>query len=495
MESSREKSATVISYRPDIRAEEYQIWADCTIQVNCWNAVILVSSNFSNRGNFAFVYQATRMSTTPTTATAELQASDGSQSYSGWLWQRWRRKRKRDRARNLAIVRFRLTREGWHFLFVLLFIFVGAVIREINLLILLAGTMIGLLNLQWRFNTKTLQGLKVRRRLPLRTMVGAPTDISIEVTNTRRWLGSWLVLAEDQIQKIQPNFKRLTEKGVALVDEVQPQRTNSARYELRFLERGRYRIGSTTISTRFPIGLGRGWRVIDNSVDLMVHPHLGKLLPACRLLLQAELEGTAKAVPRASVHEGEFYGLRNWQTGDSRRWIHWRTTAKRGELSVRQFEQLQRRQLSVLLDLYQPKSKPTKADRQAIERTVAFAATLASELVNRDRDRIAFAIAGEIVHVLPNVQSAVLVHDLLDRLSEVRPGATPNLVEAVTQISLSLMRSPVLLVVSTRTDQFGVLRQELEDGVNHRFFDRLQVRWLNVSSGELEDYFEWNPPT
>jgi len=93
------------------------------------------------------------------------------------------------------------------------------------------------------------------------------------------------------------------------------------------------------------------------------------------------------------------------------------------------------------------------------------------------------------------VQSAVLVHDLLDRLSEVRPGATPNLVEAVTQISLSLMRSPVLLVVSTRTDQFGVLRQELEDGVNHRFFDRLQVRWLNVSSGELEDYFEWNPPT
>jgi uncharacterized protein (DUF58 family) len=227
----------------------------------------------------------------------------------------------------------------------------------------------------------------------------------------------------------------------------------------------------------------------------MVHPHLGKLLPACRSLLQAELEGTAKAVPRASVHEGEFYGLRNWQTGDSRRWIHWRTTAKRGELSVRQFEQLQRRQLSVLLDLYQPKTKPTEADRLAIERTVAFAATLASELVNRDRDRIAFAIAGEKVHVLPNVQSAVLVHDLLDRLSEVRPSAAPNLVDAVKQISLSLMRSPVLLVVSTRPDQFGGIRQELDDGVNQRFYDRLQVRWLNASNGELENYFEWSPPT
>lgn len=432
--------------------------------------------------------------TTPTSANTESQASNGSQSYSGWLWQRWRRKRKRDRARNLAIVRFRLTREGWHFLFVLLFIFVGAVIREINLLILLAGTMIGLLNLQWRFNTRTLQGLKVRRRLPLRTMVGAPTDVSIELTNTRRWLGSWLVLAEDQLQKIQPNSKRLTEKGVVLIDEVQPQRTTSARYELRFLERGRYRVGSTTISTRFPIGLGRGWRVIDNSADLMVHPHLGRLLPACRALLQAEMEGTAKAVPRASVHEGEFYGLRNWQSGDSRRWVHWRTTAKRGELSVRQFEQLQRRQLSVVLDLYQPKSKPTGAERQAVERTVAFAATLASELVSRDRNRIAFAIAGDKVNVLPNVQSTVLVHDLLDRLSEVRPGASPNLVEAISEISLSLMRSPVLLVISTRADQFNAIRQELEAGGHHRLFDRLQVRWLNVANAELDTYFDWKPP-
>ena len=436
------------------------------------------------------------MSVTPSpVANMESQASNASQSYAGWLWQRWRRKRKRDRARNLAIVRFRLTREGWHFLFVLLFIFVGAVIREINLLILLAGTMIGLLNLQWRFNTRTLQGLKVRRRIPTRTMVGVPTDVSIEITNPRRWLGSWLVLAEDQLLKVEPNVKRLTEKGVALIDEVQPQRSTSARYELRFLERGRYRIGSTTISTLFPIGLGRGWRVLDNSVDLMVHPHLGKLLPASRSLLHVELEGNAKAVPRASVHEGEFYGLRNWQTGDSRRWIHWRTTAKRGELSVRQFEQLQRRQLSILLDLYQPKTKASEAERQAVERAIAFAATLATELVSRDRDRLAFAIAGESVDVLPNVQSVVLVHDLLDRLSEVRPSAAPNLVDAVSQLRLSLMRTPVLLVISTRPDQFAALRQELEYGLSQRYFNRLQVRWLNASNDELEPYFQWQPPT
>jgi len=95
--------------------------------------------------------------------------------------------------------------------------------------------------------------------------------------------------------------------------------------------------------------------------------------------------------------------------------------------------------------------------------------------------------------VLPNVQSAVLVHDLFDRLAEVRSSAAPNLIEAITQMSLSLMRSPVLLVVSTRPDQFAVLREKIEDGLNHRFLDRLQVRWLNVANGELDDYFEWDP--
>ncbi len=379
-------------------------------------------------------------------------------------------------------------------MFVLLFIFVGAVIREINLLILLAGTMIGLLNLQWRFNTRILQGLKVRRGLPLRTMVGVPTDVSIEVTNPRRWLGSWLVLIEDQLQKIQPNFKRLSEKGVALVDEVPPQQSTSARYELRFLERGRYRIGSSTMSSRFPIGLGRGWRVFDNAVDLLVHPNSGTLLPACRTILQAEMEGSVKAVPRASVHEGEFYGLRSWQTGDSRRWIHWRTTARRGELSVRQFEQLQRQQISVLVDLYQPKTKATDADREATERAVAFAATLASELVVRDRNRLAFALAGEAVHVLPNVQSPVLVNDLLDRLAEIRPSAAPDLVGAVSQLSMSLMRSPALLVISTRSDQFTSMRDQFADGVNQRIFDRLQVRWLNAASEDIANYFDWTAP-
>jgi uncharacterized protein (DUF58 family) len=371
------------------------------------------------------------------------------------------------------------------------FIFVGAVIREINLLTLLAGTMIGLLLLHWRFNSQTLVGLTVQRDAPGRSAVGVPTEIALEVTNPRRWLGSWLILVEDQLQRITPNAKRLTEKGVALIDEIQPQSGSTGRYELRFMERGRYRIGPTTVSTRFPIGLGRGWRTLDNGVDIVVHPRRGKLLHAARSLLLSDREGSTKAVPRSSVHEGEFYGLRDWQTGDSKRWIHWRTTAKKGDLSVRQFEQLQRQRLTVILDLYQSKSKPTAESREAIEQAIAFAATLAIDLVSRDHDKLAFGLAGDKVHILPNVQSAVLVNNLLDQLAELQPSPEPKVTTALSELSASLMYCPALLVISTRPNQMPELTKKLSD-VSHRLLSRLQVRWLNVTNHELDSYFEWS---
>lgn len=413
------------------------------------------------------------------------------QSLFGLLWERWKAKRRRNRARSLSRIRFRLTREGYHFLFVLAFIFIGAVIREINLLILLAGTMIGLMIMQWRFSVRTLVGIRIRRRAPIRTMVGLPTEIHVEVKNTRRWLASWLILVEEPIQQLRPIAKKLPEKGLALVDSIESGSEQTASYNLSFTQRGKFRIGNTTISTRFPMGLGKSWRTFENSFELVVQPRVGRLLPACESLLKSEQEGHSKAAARSSVHEGEFFGLRNWQSGDSRRWIHWRTTARKGELAVRQFEQLQRRQLTVLVDLHHTKSKPTAQEIDDLERVIAFAATLTSELVNRYKDRIAIAIAGEALYVSPNIQSAILVHSLLDELAVAKPQAQPQLSEALSQLTTSLLRNPFLLVVSTRASQMNELAAKLPVMLGQRAASRLQVRWLDVTENKLNEFFDW----
>jgi uncharacterized protein (DUF58 family) len=403
------------------------------------------------------------------------------------LWRRWLAKRHRDRVRALSRVRFRLTREGVHFVGLLLFVFLGAVIRDINLLILLAGAMIGLLLLQWRFNARTLLGLSARRRLPHSTSVARLTDVPVQVSNSKRWLGAWLVLIEDPLQKVLPKAVKLPERGAALVDEIRPKGIGSVQYQLTFHQRGRYRVGPSTLSTRFPLGLGRGARTVDNASEILVRPRLGQLTARVEHLFYQQMHGNAMSAPRTGLNEAEFYGLRPWATGDSRRWIHWRTTARLGELSVRQFERQQRRQLCVMLDLYQADMNETS---EPLEKCLAFMATLATSMAVRGGDRLAVAVAGKAVYASPSVQGSVLVENLLDQLAIVQGSTQPDLPQAVRALRIPLQNNPYLLVISTREDRAASMRASFGE-VGKRLLSRLQINWVNVSNGDLESYFEW----
>lgn len=422
---------------------------------------------------------------------AQTIADNRSASILGRLWNRWHDKRRRDRARARSRVRFRLTREGVHYIGILLFIFLGALLRDINLLILLAGAMIGLLLLQWRFNTRTLIGLTAQRYLPRNSFVAVETSVEMRVANPKVWLGAWLILVEDPLHKRLPNAVKLIEKGTTVVDEVPPKGARSSKYQLTFHQRGEYLIGPTTISTRFPLALGRGSRTLDNQVHITIFPQLGQLSPLARGLFQQQQQGAAQAARAVGLHEADFYGLRPWSTGDSKRWIHWRTTARLGELSVRQFERRQSHRVCVLLDLYGPPQKKNGPNEHA-EHCISFLSTLANHSARHGSDRLAVAVAASDSFALPSVQGSVLVEDLLQRLATIDSSQTPDLVEALQGLTIPLLNNPHLLVISTRSNQTQWLRAQFRAQAADRLLARLQVRWLDATQGDLEPYFSWN---
>src|SRR5439155_19900447 len=96
-----------------------------------------------------------------------------------------------------------LTREGWYYLAILVFIIGGAVLRSVNLLVILAGMLIAPLLFNWRLVMASLMGLVVRRRLPEHVLAGEPLTVEIHVTNTRAWMSTWLLRVEDRITEIQ----------------------------------------------------------------------------------------------------------------------------------------------------------------------------------------------------------------------------------------------------------------------------------------------------
>src|SRR5205809_4797121 len=93
-----------------------------------------------------------------------------------------------------------LTREGWYYLAVLTFIIGGAVLRSVNLLVILAGTMIAPLLFNWRLAMASLTGLVVHRRLPTQILAGDRLTVEIHIQNTRWWMSTWLLRVEDWIE-------------------------------------------------------------------------------------------------------------------------------------------------------------------------------------------------------------------------------------------------------------------------------------------------------
>jgi uncharacterized protein (DUF58 family) len=97
-----------------------------------------------------------------------------------------------------------------------------------------------------------------------------------------------------------------------------------------------------------PIGLVRRELIWTEAIDLIVHPRtIG--VPSTSTGLIRDLEGTPTRDLTSS--DVAFHALREYQSGDERRLIHWKSTAKTGVYMVRQFEQTRRSHLVVALSL------------------------------------------------------------------------------------------------------------------------------------------------
>jgi hypothetical protein len=80
-------------------------------------------------------------------------------------------------------------------------------------------------------------------------------------------------------------------------------------------------------------------------VDLFVHPLTTALAPSAAGLVR-DLEG--QVTKKITNNDLSFHALRAYEPGDDRRYVHWRTSARTGQLMVRQFEETRRSQLTIV---------------------------------------------------------------------------------------------------------------------------------------------------
>lgn len=136
-----------------------------------------------------------------------------------------------------------------------------------------------------------------------------------------------------------------------------------------------------------PFGLARRSVRWTRPVELFVHPLLVSLAGASSGLLR-DLEG--QSTRDLSDSDLSFHALRDYVAGDDRRYIHWRTTARRGSLMVKQFEDTRRTQTAIALAT-DPRDY---ADDDEFELAVSVVASVGVQTIREERDLAVLAGPG-----------------------------------------------------------------------------------------------------
>lgn len=237
--------------------------------------------------------------------------------------------------------------------------------KSLNLLLMLAYVMIALMVLNGMTARLHANRIRARRILPPPLFAGESAEVTVVVAN----------------ESTKPAAVRVTDRDrtFALAD-LAAGTSESFQWLESFPTRGCVVLPPLLAGSSFPFGFLQhdNPRADDDTVSVL--PALGVAdADGLRnwLLRMAGSEGRSRKVLRRVTHDhADVRGIRPYRPGDSLRAVHWRSSARRRELMVREYDSAPSPELVLVVEPWLP-AEPTERDRQNLEAALSLAATIA----------------------------------------------------------------------------------------------------------------------
>jgi len=264
------------------------------------------------------------------------------------------------------------TLAGYFLIFICLGVGVAAYNTASNILFITVSFLLAslILNgvLSW-LNFSRIQWL-IHPQAPYR--VGTPAGVRLEVSNHKRFIVTFSLWFDMRIRatKIQGRLP--------LGRQLKPQSSVSLDWSFTPEKRGRERVEVKTIGSQFPFGYLK--KVIPGRVhtDIVVWP--SRIEYAFKDISGQKVLDRGHALKRKGDGE-DLLGVRRYEVGDSRKHIHWKASARRGKLMVRELAEERQDGYILVIDTADEGWK----DSHKLEILCRFALSLAEDLFTRNQ--------------------------------------------------------------------------------------------------------------
>jgi len=224
---------------------------------------------------------------------------------------------------------------------------------QLSFLVYAMYVLLGILLLSRFFTRAWTENLVVTRSAGAEIFeIGDRLGVEVTVENRGSLTVPWMILEDSlPLTAMHEKGQRVNLEGARLqLIRLKRGETATLEYQIQFLSRGYYQLGPVLLETGDVFGLHRRFRVASE-------PHFALVLPKVVPLVGYNLAsrrplGEIRVVHRLFEDPTRLGGVRPYQMGDPLNRIHWRATARTGELHSRVYETSRVAGATFLLDFH-----------------------------------------------------------------------------------------------------------------------------------------------
>jgi len=333
----------------------------------------------------------------------------------------------------------RITKQGIVFSLVTLAIAIVALHTKINFLVLIFGTMLSAVLLSFVLSRTAMRRVSFTRHVPDGVYPDQAFAIELQARNRKRWMSSYGLVVRDCLPD-----DLVAERPGRMIVQLAPGHTTPLTYTATATHRGICHLRAVSYSTRFPFGFFHQERLRTLPSELVVYPRLGTVAP--NFLGRAQSLAHTRRQSRAARGEEEFRSLREYRHGDNPRYIHWKTSAKLGQLLIKEHEAVVTNRAFILLD-----TRCRTSGEEPLETAISFVATLARDLMVRDF-HVSLAAYTPDLALTPAMKGPPGLHALLGVLARLKPTERHTLSQLVAEPRVRATERILTVAVLLHTD-------------------------------------------